>query len=107
MGQRFPTGSLDQLAATGGGPSEDGKWRDTRSELLEWSIVALPADPDALRKSHRRMMAAFVGVDAQAEEDPETGDQRKAALLKDSELDLPDLVAVADLVGEIRTALGP
>jgi len=53
------------------------------------------------------MMAAFVGVDAQAEEDPETGDQRKAALLKDSELDLPDLVAVADLVGEIRTALGP
>ena len=42
-------------------PTEDGLWRDTRSELLEWSIVSVPADPEALRESHRRMMAAFIG----------------------------------------------
>ena len=42
-----------------GEPVEDGRWRDTRSELLEWSIVAVPADPDALRKAHRRMMDDF------------------------------------------------
>ena len=38
-----------------------GLWRDTRSDLLEWSIVSVPADPEALRESHRRMMAAFIG----------------------------------------------
>ena len=42
-------------------PTEDGLWRDTRSDLLEWSIVSVPADPEALRESHRRMMAVLIG----------------------------------------------
>ena len=31
-----------------------GGWRDTKSELLEWSLVPVPADPDALRESFVR-----------------------------------------------------
>ena len=81
-----------------GGPSENGKWRDTRSDLLEWSIVALPADPDALRESHRRMMVALVGRDDDVEKGSKTGDQRETALREDSEISLSDLVVVADLV---------
>lgn len=42
-------------------PVKGGRWRDARSELLEWSIVAVPADPDALRTSQLRMMQAAVG----------------------------------------------
>ena len=42
-------------------PTKDGLWRDTRSELLEWSIVAVPADPDALRESHRLALDALLG----------------------------------------------
>ena len=36
-------------------PAKYGGVRDVRAELLEWSIVSVPADPDALRESHRRM----------------------------------------------------
>ena len=43
-----------------GEPSEGGRWRDTRSDLLEWSIVAVPADPDALRESQSRMIRDLV-----------------------------------------------
>ncbi len=42
-------------------PAEGGRWRDTRSELLEWSIVSIPADPDALRESHRLLLDSFLG----------------------------------------------
>ncbi len=41
-------------------PTPDGGWRDTRSELLEWSIVSVPADPDALRDAHRRLLDEFL-----------------------------------------------
>ena len=41
-------------------PVEGGRLRDTRSELLEWSIVAVPADPDALRESQSRMIRELV-----------------------------------------------
>ncbi len=41
-------------------PAEGGILRDTRAELLEWSIVSVPADPDALRESHRRMLHSLL-----------------------------------------------
>ncbi len=45
-------------------PMKGGDWRDARADLLEWSIVSVPADPDALRESHRRMMDEFLGAEA-------------------------------------------
>ena len=46
-------------------PAESGGARDVRAELLEWSIVSVPADPDALRESHRRMLESVIedGID--------------------------------------------
>ena len=41
-------------------PAANGGVRDVRSELLEWSIVSVPADPDALRESHRRMLNSLL-----------------------------------------------
>ena len=41
-------------------PAESGGVRDVRAELLEWSIVSVPADPDALRESHRRMLESLI-----------------------------------------------
>jgi len=35
---------------------EDGNQRDIRSDLLEWSIVSVPSDPDAIREVHARLM---------------------------------------------------
>ena len=47
-------------------PVEGGGRRDTKADLLEWSIVSVPADPEALRKSHRRLLDAFLSVPAVA-----------------------------------------
>ena len=44
-------------------PAKSGGVRDVRAELLEWSIVSVPADPDALRESHRRMLESLVAGD--------------------------------------------
>ncbi len=89
---------------------EGGRWRDTRSELLEWSIVAVPADPDALRESHRRMLSDFLhGPDATHESanadtedegsplprEPEAGDTGRGS----------DWREVRALVGTLRVAL--
>ena len=42
-------------------PSERGKGlRIVKSELIEWSIVAVPADPDALRGAYTRVMRALI-----------------------------------------------
>ncbi len=41
-------------------PAKSGGVRDVRAELLEWSIVSVPADPDALRESHRRMLESVI-----------------------------------------------
>ena len=41
-------------------PASNGRLRDVRSELLEWSIVSIPADPDALRETHRRMLDSLL-----------------------------------------------
>ncbi len=48
------------------GPDGAGRWRDMKSELVEWSLVPVPADPDALRKSHVRLMEEALGCRADA-----------------------------------------
>lgn len=40
--------------------SKDGHQRDVRSDLLEWSIVSVPSDPDAVRQAHSRMMEGLL-----------------------------------------------
>jgi len=40
--------------------SEDGHQRDVRSDLLEWSIVSVPSDPDAVRQIYSRMMEGLL-----------------------------------------------
>lgn len=51
-------------------PAANGSLRDIRSELLEWSIVSVPADPDALRESHRRMLNSLLSDHARATDAP-------------------------------------
>ncbi len=50
------------------GRAEDGGRRDTRADLLEWSIVPVPADPEALRDSHRLMLDVFLSGPRPADE---------------------------------------
>ena len=52
-----------------GKPTEGGRWRDTRSELLEWSIVAVPADPEALREAHSRMIDSYFAAEGTGSEE--------------------------------------
>ena len=40
--------------------AEAGTQRDIRSDLLEWSIVSVPSDPDAVRVAHARMMETML-----------------------------------------------
>ena len=76
-------------------PANGGRWRDTRSELLEWSIVAVPADPDALREAHRRMVDELMQGPTQQHLEP----------TDPVTLGEGDLSEVATLVGKLRHAL--
>ncbi len=49
-------------------PAAGGSVRDVRAELLEWSIVSVPSDPDALRESHLRMLNSLLGGQSGAAE---------------------------------------
>ena len=49
-------------------PSRLGKGvRIVKSELIEWSIVAVPADPDALRGAYTRVIRALIDDSAEVE----------------------------------------
>ena len=54
-------------------PIGSGRWRDVQSELLEWSVVSVPADPGALREAHARMLDSFLGADGWGQEESESG----------------------------------
>ena len=73
-------------------PGEGGRWRDTRSDLLEWSIVAVPADPDALRESHRRLLDEYLGGEAA---DANSGDGMRTE----------ELAEIRRLVSDVRSQL--
>lgn len=44
-------------------------WRDTRSELLEWSLVPVPADPDAVRSLYAQVMRSLLGIDVRTDDE--------------------------------------
>ncbi len=74
-------------------PASDGGWRDTRSELLEWSIVSVPADPDALRDAHRRLLDEFLA-------EPEATDGAGRPVHVEG-----DLVEIRQAIASIKDAL--
>ena len=94
-----------------GKPSKGGQWRDTRSDLLEWSIVAVPADPDALKESHRRMMGDFLRDHTPALEEHEApgaaidGTDDVEPGPESDVVQEDDLTEIRALVGTLRVAL--
>jgi hypothetical protein len=87
-----------------GAPTKDGRWRDSRSELLEWSIVAVPADPDALKESHRLLLAEALGGSAERDAGTRSrvagGPGGSEAGVRDA-----DLREIGALVRAVRAAL--
>lgn len=70
-------------------PLEGGRWRDVRADLLEWSIVSVPADPDALRDAHRRMIeTAFDSPDKVTESGLATSGRSRLVMADDEHRDL-------------------
>lgn len=65
-------------------PAANGGLRDIRSELLEWSIVSIPADPDALRESHRRMLNSLLTDHARATDTPTPSPNHNALAISPS-----------------------
>ena len=76
-------------------PVGDGRWRDTRSDLLEWSIVSVPADPEALREAHIRILGSFLEEKSWSAQDGNSGE----------ELDEHDWTEIRELADSVRAAL--
>ena len=82
------------------GPSKEGGRRDTKADLLEWSIVSVPADPEALRDSHRTILDAFLSAgepSSNGEQAPGTPRQE----LSLSPYDYDDLTTALSLLREV------
>ena len=68
-------------------PAANGGLRDIRSELLEWSIVSVPADPDALRESHRRMLNSLLTDHVRDADAPQPSPDHSALAISPSAYD--------------------
>ena len=73
-----------------------GMWRDTKSELLEWSLVPVPADPGALREAYLRALAADLEIDLK--------DIRTSSVSKGT-AGLLDLTSIAKGLKDLKAAL--
>ena len=78
-------------------PIGDGRWRDTRSDLLEWSIVSVPADPDALREAHIRILDSFL-------EEPGWGTAGDTTV---RQADEKDWAEIRELAESVKATLSP
>ena len=76
-------------------PIGDGRWRDTKSDLLEWSIVSVPADPDALREAHIRILGSFLEEKSWSVQEGSSGE----------ELDEYDWSEIRELAESAKAAL--
>ena len=87
-------------------PARDGGYRDIRSDLLEWSIVPVPSDPDALRESHARLLEEFLGdVHLPLQSKQNTHRERRAKMATtDMEAIRKDL---AEINGFVRERIDP
>ena len=72
-------------------PADGGGIRDIRAELLEWSIVSVPADPDALRETHRRMLESVINIDGQDGKDKKRGVKMTTNDIEGIKKDLADI----------------
>ena len=69
--------------------TETGNQRDIRSDLLEWSIVSVPSDPDAVRDAHSRLMNSLVREGEIAEEKEEEEEVLEPDVIERQEEDAP------------------
>ena len=80
----------------------EGGWRDVKSDLLEWSIVSVPADPGALRDAHLRMIdEIFSQFPANGPGSPTT----RQSLIDENEPDEGSYTLSTEEFGELNTAL--
>ena len=83
-------------------PAKSGGARDVRAELLEWSIVSVPADPDALRESHRRMLESVINIDEQDRQDKKGMQKGRIAMTTTTDIEgiKKDLAEINSFVRE-------
>ena len=83
-------------------PTPNGGTRDVKSDLLEWSIVSVPADPSALRDAHLRMIdEVFSQFPANGPGSPTT----RQPLIAENEPDEGSYTLSTEEFGELNTAL--
>ncbi len=69
--------------------------RDLEADLLEWSIVPVPADPDALREAHSRMLEEL--LDPVIDSQPATDDEAPSDVAEKA----PDAEAAPERTEEV------